>query len=171
MLSGTKSLYHISHYTGLLLPNHCHLFSDNKGILLRPRARFQYVNNYPNATLTPDWDLIEEICATLRSITCEQPHVTPHITHIKGHQDDHAQYADLPVDAQMNVDADHEAETFYSHPAFRHHPLVPMFPSTQAQLIIDGIIIPGHYRKHAQCCKIQGWGTGTIDTIDKHLLR
>jgi hypothetical protein len=90
MLSGTNKLYHLSKYTGLLLPNNCHLFSDNKGLLLRTRARLQYEKNYPNATLAPDWDLIEEICATLRAITSEQPHVTLHITHVKGHQDDHA---------------------------------------------------------------------------------
>jgi hypothetical protein len=102
MLFGTKVLYHLSHYTGLLLPNHCHIFSDNKGLLLRTCARLQYVNNYPNATLEPDWDLIEEICATLRTITSELPHVTPHIAHVKGHQDDHAQFDDLPLDAQIN---------------------------------------------------------------------
>jgi hypothetical protein len=91
-------------------------------------------------------------------------------------------YADLSLDAQMNVGADHEAENCYHHPAFRYHPLVPLFPSTKAQLLIDGITIPGHYRKHiryaatspefwAQCCKTQGWSLETIDLIDKPLLR
>jgi hypothetical protein len=54
MLSGVKCLYHLSHYTGLPLPNDCHLFSDNKGLLLRTRTRLQYVKNYPYATLAPD---------------------------------------------------------------------------------------------------------------------
>jgi hypothetical protein len=113
MLSGgIKCLYqHLSHCMGLPLPNDCHLFSDNKGLLLlRTRAHLQYVKNYPNATLAPDWNLIEEIYETLRTIASEQPHFKPSIKHIKGHQDDHAEYADLSLEAQMNVDADHEAE-------------------------------------------------------------
>jgi hypothetical protein len=181
MLSGAKFLYHLSHYTGIPLPNECHLFSDNKGLLLRTKARLQYDKNYPNATLAPDWDLIEELCTMLQAITSDQPHFQPSIEHVKGHQDDHAEYADLPLDAQMNVEADHEAENFYHHPNFRHHPLVPMFPSTNAQLVIDGTTITGHYRKHirtaaaspefwAQCCKIQGWSTNTLKLVDKPLL-
>jgi hypothetical protein len=57
-----------------------------------------------------------------------------------------------------------------------------MFPSTKAQPVIDGVTIPGHYRKRirtaaaspkfwAQCCKIQGWSEATLELINKPLLR
>jgi hypothetical protein len=91
-------------------------------------------------------------------------------------------YANLSLDAQMNIEADHEAEKLYHHPTFRYHPLVPLFPSRKAHLLIDGIAIPCHYHKYirygtaspeflAQCCKTQGWSLETTDLIDKPLLR
>jgi hypothetical protein len=36
------------------------------------------IKNYPNATLAPDWDLIEEICTTLQAITSKNTTTSNH---------------------------------------------------------------------------------------------
>jgi hypothetical protein len=60
--------------------------------------------------------------------------------HIKGHQDDHHAYADLSLEAQLNVDADEEAgrhqQTF---PAQR--PTIPRLPHNRAQLMLSEKVI------------------------------
>jgi hypothetical protein len=43
-------------------------FTDNKGLLIRTAQRQAYIANYANATLAPDWDLIEEIVLQLRTL-------------------------------------------------------------------------------------------------------
>jgi hypothetical protein len=116
------------------------LFStDNKGLLIRIAQRQAYIANYANATLAPDWDLIEEIVVQLRALT-----ILPTFKHVKGRQDDHVAYHDLPLDAQLNVDADALAGSYISaYPAA--NPRVPMTPTTGAQLILQDQTITGHY--------------------------
>jgi hypothetical protein len=60
--------------------------TDNKGLLIRIDQRRQYAKSYANATLAPDWDIVEEIVTTLSLLL-----VTPSFSHIKGHQDDHVE--------------------------------------------------------------------------------
>ena len=38
------------------------------------------------------------------------------LPHLKGHQDNHANYADLNLEAQLNSDADEEAAAFPAYP-------------------------------------------------------
>jgi hypothetical protein len=105
MLSGARFLHHLTIVfcdQPILRPTT--FKSDNKGPLTRITQRSQSSHNYPTATLAPDWDLIDELHDSLAHFT--QP--TP-FTHVLGHQDDKAKYCNLPLDAQLNVDADHEA--------------------------------------------------------------
>jgi hypothetical protein len=82
------------------------MFSDNKGLLTRINARNKYTTNHPSATLTPDWNLVEQIHSTLKKTQSLFPSFHTHIAHIKGHQHDHTPYAELSLEAQLNVDAD-----------------------------------------------------------------
>jgi hypothetical protein len=101
---------------------------------------------------------------------------------VKGHQDDNTSYDKLTLQAQLNVDVDHEANNFQ----WNHTPtlldLVPISPHTHAQLNIDGRTISGHYRHHirtassqdaffAQCREIHEWIPSVFKLIHLPTLR
>jgi hypothetical protein len=67
---------------------------------------------------------------------------------MKGHQDDNTSYDKLTLQAQLNVDADHEARNFQWNHAPTLRDLAPLSPHTYVQLNIDGRTISGHYRHH-----------------------
>jgi hypothetical protein len=117
--------------------------SDNKGLLTRITQQSQYAYNYATATLAPDWDLIDELHNALAHFT--QP--TP-FTHVLGHQDDKKKYADLALEAQLNVDADHEAGNYQWNypPTVRNQVLLTL--TTRVHLHIKHRTITGHYQHH-----------------------
>jgi hypothetical protein len=66
--------------------------------------------NYPtNMTLDPDWDVINEIRWTLEKGRLEGGTI---FHHIPGHQDRKKPYAELSLQAQLNVDADRLATRY-----------------------------------------------------------
>jgi hypothetical protein len=80
------------------------------------------------------------IVRTLQSLPC-----TIRVTHVRGHQDDHKDYEDLPLDAQLNCDADHEAVNYQTiHAMYR--PTVPRIELNCAQLHIQGATINSGYK-------------------------
>jgi hypothetical protein len=121
--------------------------------------------------LDADWDLVNMIVRTLHQSSC---HIV--LPHVKGHQDDKTDYADLPLDAQLNCDADYEAvyhQTVYA--AYR--PLVPRVPLNGAQLHIKGATINSGYKTAirdaftspgliAQIQERNDWTTHTMSTIN-----
>jgi hypothetical protein len=73
-------------------------------------------------------------------VTLQEMKINPIFEHVKGHQDDHHAYADLPLDAQLNVDADQEASNYQTmFPA--HRLIVPRLPHNRAQLHIANRVI------------------------------
>lgn len=72
-------------------------YSDNKGLVERVSNRLKYNENYPNATLKPDWDLVEQITATIRQIGL---HMVS-IQWVKGHQEGDPN--DLPPEVAFNL--------------------------------------------------------------------
>jgi hypothetical protein len=147
--------------------------TDNKGLLTRVLQRCQYSVNYATATLTPDWDTLEQIYAALQALT-----TPPTFEHVKGHQVDKVAYAHLPLPAQLNVDADHEADHFQWNHAPTQHKQVIMHESTRAQLQgVAGATITGHYRHHirtatstnelfTKCQEIHSWTPETFQLIN-----
>jgi hypothetical protein len=145
--------------------------TDNKGLLIRIGQRQNYDASYANATLAPDWDLVEEIVTQLRRLP-----VQPLFSHVKGHQDNHFHYADLSLDAQLNVDADKLAGDFmsqYQDP----QTIVPLMPTTGVHLNIDSKTITGHYSTRIRTAaatpaiiqflrKKNSWSTSEWDSIN-----
>jgi hypothetical protein len=64
----------------------------------------------------------------------------------KGHQDDDKQYEELPLEAQLNIDADELAGIFQQRSG-KSRPIVHILPSCPAMLLIRGISITSNYRK------------------------
>jgi hypothetical protein len=99
------------------------MMTDNQGLLTRIETSLPHSGPLPNITLLSDWDLTHKISQSLRTFQCE-----PTLQHVKGHQDLHTAYAALPLDAQLNVDADSAAGAYQCmYPALR--PLIPRLPS------------------------------------------
>lgn len=111
------------------------MMTDNQGLITRLDTSLPYIDPFPNITLTADWDVSNEIVKSLRELP-----LPPMISHVKGHQDDHTSYTDLPLDAQLNVDADAEAG-YYQCTFPRHRPIIPRLPSNSVQLHISGNVI------------------------------
>ena len=67
-----------------------------------------YHDPYPNVTLDSEFDLTEEIYATH-----QQYNIAPTFKHVKGHQHNSTAFKNLSLSAQLNVEADHLASSFY----------------------------------------------------------
>jgi hypothetical protein len=117
-------------------PNwHIQMLTDNKGLLTRLESSLPFPEPFPNLTLLSDWDVTHEISNSLRTLVN-----VPQLCHVKGHQDSNQAYASLPLDAQLNVDADAAAGSFQCmYPAQR--PVVPRLPSNPVQLHIAGKVV------------------------------
>jgi hypothetical protein len=117
------------------------MMTDNQGLLTRVETSLPFVDPFPNYTLQADWDITNEIITSIRQLSN-----TPTFVHVKGHQDDGAAYETLPLNAQLNVDADKEAGIYQcTFPLQR--PIVPRLPSNRAQLHIAGKVIPSKLKK------------------------
>jgi hypothetical protein len=66
-------------------------------------------NTSPSATLAPNYDILNEIRNSLHELNFR-----PTYQHIKRHQDRDTAYKNLPLLAQLNVDADTATENFQS---------------------------------------------------------
>lgn len=106
---------------------HC----DNKSMVQVIRKHSKYHQIYPNATLAAEWDIIAECRTTMLAM---DEMARPSLQHIQGHQDTDTEYQDLPLAAQLNVDADALAGQFLrDHPEWDHSK-VPIMPTSGAQL-------------------------------------
>jgi hypothetical protein len=112
-LSVSRFLYRLHLFCGIEPSWRIQLMTDNLGLLTRLEKSIQHPEPFPNLTLLSDWDVTHEIVQTLQAMQ-----IQPSLEHVLGHQDDHTPYDDLPLDAQLNVDADEEAGFYQqSYPA------------------------------------------------------
>ena len=87
-----------------------------------------------DGVLTPEWDLLIEIQASLRRL----PDIR--LQYVKGHQDNDTPYQRLSIMSQLNVDADKLA-TRYQEEFGMSRPHVLMSPNAGAYLLLnDGIV-------------------------------
>ena len=108
-------------------------------MITRIKNRLSFCHCFPNYTLLPDWDILEELVATINAHSIDAS-----FQHIKGHQDDHTEYNFLSKSAKLNILADQDAVFYQEHLAVQH-PISSNFPSSGAQLIINNQSISGHY--------------------------
>ena len=103
---------------------------------------------YPNSTLASEWDIIMEIWTTNAAVEQDS---RPTISHIKSHQDNDKPYAQLPLRAQLNVDADELAEEFIQAYPDMDYSRVPLLPTSGIQLNhVKGTITHGYKREIPQ---------------------
>ena len=132
----------------------------------------QYDDYYPNSTMAADWDVVHEIVCTLKELT--NP---PQILHIKGHQDDAVPYESLSLPAQLNVDADAEAELYQTFDHRGNRTRVLRLPHTTAQLNVASGTITNKYKRdivtirtgpalRAKIVRDNRWSPETFDQVD-----
>jgi hypothetical protein len=140
MLSMLRFLFRLFAFCGEPIPPAIKLFTDNLGLLDRISSSRTQVNEHPNATLRPDWDVLRSIADTLLHFPA------PKLEHVYGHQDEKTAYDDLDLPAQLNVDADALAGAFqYSpHASFA---LVPRLASNPVQLQIAEATVTSKYKQ------------------------
>jgi hypothetical protein len=141
-LSGVCFLKRLSEYTRLPFPPRLQLqtISDNEGLITRLKSRRQSSVVYANSTLDADWDITEAIHTTIQHLQI------PNHSYgwVKGHQDDHRSFDDLPVVARFNIRADELAEE-YMLEYQPTHTLSPLLPACRCNFNIGPITHQGHY--------------------------
>jgi hypothetical protein len=171
MLSAAKFLYHLAQHCNTPIVNQLIYTSDNKGLIIRMRQRQQYKICFPNVTLAPDWDLTKAIHDSTQHL--KEP---PKYRHVLGHQDTTTHYSQLPLTAQLNVDADEAAGAFHWSHATTILATVALFPTTKAHLRIGNTTITGHYKHQIRraastadffqkCRHIHHWDDATFNNI------
>ena len=143
MLSVSTFLHHLFQYTHdsndePQIRLSCTFLSDNSGLVQRVQQRLSYNVPYPNATLAPDWDILEQINQVIRQLKFQDIH----IKWIRGQQDDGSQ--ELSVAAKYNILADSLADlAFYEIPFHTNSRIV--LPAAKCSLFVNNHMIQGHY--------------------------
>jgi hypothetical protein len=141
MLSMVRFLFHLFSFCDARHTWQIQLSTDNQPLLQQIMEYQRYKTYFPNATSNADWDVVQAI-----SKTCTQMHIVPFFRHIKGHQDNQTAYGNLALEAQLNLDADHEAGSYYQmHPDDKTP--VRLIPGTCANLVINNNTISSGYKQ------------------------
>jgi hypothetical protein len=178
MLSATLFLHHCYHYTiGIdndyprrLAVVFC---SDNSGLIQRISQRQSYTTSYPNSTLDPDWELVEQIHHTASLL----PYSRISYEWVRGHQDINA--TDLTTAARYNIQADFLAGS-YEHYLPTNTEWI--LPCERCRLVIDGSHVYSHYSqeiRHAYTKPLlfayltnrHQWPENTVQEIDWEVFR
>ncbi len=148
MLSMVRFLLHLFSFCDAHQTWQTQLSTDNQPLLQRIIEYQQYKTYFPSATSSADWDVVQAI-----STTCAKLHIVPFFQHVKGHQDDKTAYGNLPLEAQLNVDADHEAGSYYQMHPDDDTP-VWLIPGTCANLTINNNTISSGYKQAIRTASI-----------------
>jgi hypothetical protein len=71
MLSTVRFLQHIFEYCQETLAGPFQFITDNQGLIRRVMTSLAYDDPYPNSTLAPHWDVVNEIVTTLQKMLIE----------------------------------------------------------------------------------------------------
>ena len=121
--------------------------------------------------MRPDWDVLIKIQHALKQLPKLQLK-----EFIKGHQDDKIPYAQLPLLARLNVDADALAGRYQDRQG-QDRPIALITPRTRLQLhLLEGTVTSSHAAtlRHAysgppllESARIKnGWSASTVASID-----
>jgi hypothetical protein len=144
VLAVLRFLLRLSEYTRTTIQTKVIHWIDNQSVLKRLRRARLASPQSPNETLRPDWDVVHAVKTTLGQLA----QVQYEFEWVRSHQDNQQPYHTLPLEAQINCDADTEATQFHSTSQGRiQQVLVPMIPSTKAQLAIQGHTVTAYYKQ------------------------
>jgi hypothetical protein len=100
---------------------------------------------FPNDTLVPSWDVLQQITKNLRKFPEESS-----LRWIPSHQDDKTPIEQLPPDARLNVRADRLAGQFQQQsPHHQHDWELPMIDGARCHLVINNCVIGSKHKRMA----------------------
>jgi ribonuclease HI len=100
MLSLLRFLHHVSQNLKVFDLAAMQISTDSQSLVTKVTQYLQFDHYYPNTTLEPDWDVLQIICRTIRSLP-----FAIILIHVKGHQD-RKPHQSLSIEAQLNIVAD-----------------------------------------------------------------
>ena len=170
-LAWLRLIFRLCEFFECPLPSQLAIYSDSESMLKTIQQRLEWTVDYPYTTMSPDWDLHQAITTTLRLF----PNL-PHCQHVKGHQDRFFAFDDLPLPAQLNVEADELASQFV-YPPDLPSTIVPLIAGTVAQLHCATGTITSNYRAvlrrlynepliREHICSRMEWSTDTWNLVD-----
>jgi hypothetical protein len=147
------------------------LICDNEGLLIRIEKTLGWSYLQPNVTLRSEWDIESLIIETYRSLGWHFD-----FEHVYSHQDKTIAIQALPLQVQLNVEADRLASEYLEQEESIHQGRASLFPSAKCQLILDGASVT---RKLPQAIRFQAgaapmreylmkrnhWDRATLDSI------
>jgi hypothetical protein len=108
---------------------------DNLGLVINVNKLISFCLANMQAALHSEFDVLATIHALPRDFL-----LPPEIQHVKGHQDDHRAYEDLPLPAQLNCDVDVLATKEWTKlPTTCIH--VTLLPPVKVQFTISGTTV------------------------------
>ena len=146
-------------------------YLDNRAVIQRITACVSVTRPVPNAQLLPEHDVINEIIHTWRQL---QVHLA--FEWVKGHQDSSQSFTSLPLESQLNCEADREASRVDRYDMNLHDTVTPL-PSSPCQLTIQNRSVTNHVKRRVydavtipmlrhHLCKTYDWEPPTYDSID-----
>ena len=108
---------------------------DNQGLLKKQVTFRKFALAKYSAALHLEWDAIISVYNLMDRFPS-----LPQLKHVYGHQDLEVDYADLPLDAQMNTQAKAFATTALKEYSTLQH-YVPFDPKSRVMLSLDGITV------------------------------
>ena len=97
--------------------------------------------HYPNVTLDPEFDLVEE-----SYITHKQYKIAASFKHVEGRHNTAKSLKSLSLPGQLNVEADHLASSFYCEGPLSTKN-INVTPSCRAKLSIQGVSVTNNFTK------------------------
>jgi hypothetical protein len=143
VLSVLRLIYRLYTFCNQPLPTNLHLFCHSKSLLDKTAIYTKHTRYFPNTSLQPDWDVVQQIVTTIVTTICMFPN-PPHLTHVKAHQDHDASYDKLPVESQLKVQADTLTKN-YNLFASHATTTVPRLSCNAAQLHCQGQTVTFRY--------------------------
>jgi hypothetical protein len=133
MIGGLLFLRHLCLFCNHLntIPLHT-IYCDNEGLIKKSKKLLSFRLAATASALHSEYNVLATIKSLITGLA-----TPPTITHVHGHQDDDTDYADLPLPAQLNCDADVLAtEELAERPTTCT--LVPLMPAAKVQFSIGG---------------------------------
>jgi hypothetical protein len=145
-LSGALLLHHLQQFTKITNPVSSPVvaISDNQGMILSLTDRLTYKTVYPNATLQPDWDLLEEIANTFSRTSI----ASLTFRWVRGHQDTSSSSTPPPTlspKALLNIRADSLAGKYHLLIDTKARPRTPLMTTTRCVLQMQGASVHANY--------------------------
>jgi len=137
------------------------LCCDNKSMVASSHEVPAEWKRTPNSTQASDYDVLAEIWATHNLLPVTS---CPAVLHIKGHQDKKTAYEQLPLPAQLNVDANKLAGDYMAAHPDTDYTVVPVLPTSGVQLHLPAGTITYNMKKEVSMAR-------TTEPMKQHMIK